>query len=173
MNKKKELISFSKLVKNRWKYIEYVDRKRWKTKKTIIYFLDYDNKNEYIEIEEGFEFDFNSSPKIFHFIVDRDEFVSALFHDYLYSRIWKVKIKNINNLSSTFKKFEKYIIWYEMNFSDDNDEIEAYYNRKFADLIWYYMSFEEQKICKRNLNKFKIFLAYLWIRVWWFLKFKR
>ena len=83
----KEYIKFSYLVKNREECIKYVDRKKYKTlNKEIIFFLDYDNKNEFIIIPTNYEFDFNSSPCFAHCIVDRDEFCIGIIHDYLYNK---------------------------------------------------------------------------------------
>lgn len=44
------MIKYSELVRNRGKYIEYMDRRKYRLNKELIYWIDYENKNEYIRI---------------------------------------------------------------------------------------------------------------------------
>ena len=158
--KNKKYIKFSELVKNRWKYINYVWVKKWKTNADIIYYIDFNNKNEFIIIPKWFEFDFNSSPPFFHWIIDRDEFAIALIHDFLYSTNWKVIIKNLKNLSWSFKNLMSYRNWFTFC-----DEIYFIYNRKFADIIWLQWAIAETREIQKSERKLRIFLGYLWIRL--------
>lgn len=163
-------IKFSDFVKNRWKYVKYIARKKWKTTANIRYYLDYNNKNEYIEVPKWFEFDFNSCPVFFHWVVDRDEYAIALFHDYLYSVIWEVVIVDQNNLSSTFRELKKYWFWFSYSVTQ---KWEFLYNRKFADTIWLEWAIAETREIKRKEQKLKILLWYLWIRIGGGFKFRK
>lgn len=158
-------IKYSYIVRNRWECIDYIGKKSYITlNREIIYYLDYQNKNEYIIIPKNYIFDFNSSPCFWHCIVDRDEFMIALIHDYLYSKEWKIHIKDENNLSSTFVKLMKY--W---NFTSNWN---FNYSRKFTDRIWLYWAIEEAlKIEKKN-KTIKACIWYLFIRIFGFRKFK-
>lgn len=80
------MIKYSQLVKHREKYISYLGIKRYRINEDLIYWIDYENQNEYVFIPAGYEFDFNSSPCYAHCFVDRDQFMIAVVHDMLYSR---------------------------------------------------------------------------------------
>lgn len=43
-------MKYSELVRNRGKYIEYMDRRKYRIREQLIYWIDYEHKNEYILI---------------------------------------------------------------------------------------------------------------------------
>lgn len=168
----KKYVRFSYLMKNREKCIFYIDRKKFKTlDEEIIFFLDKNDKNEYIIIPASYEFDFNSSPCFTHCIVDVDEFCIALIHDYLYWRNWTVYIKDENNKSNIFKKLERY--WHWISYDVLDSYYEFLYNRKFADKVWLLWAKVEKKEIERKNEWIKCFLWYLWIRIWWCFCFRK
>ena len=160
---------YSDVVRNRGKYIDYLDRKLYKTNFPIRYYIDYNNKNEYIDIPADYEFDFNSAPTWGHMIVDRDEFMIWLVHDRLFDKNCKVHIKDIDNLSPKFLELSKY--WFDFRF--ENWEWEFLYDRKFADKIWYYGAKEEAKEIERVNKDLKAYLWYLAIRIGWSKHFRK
>lgn len=171
----KLFIKYSYLVKNRWDCIDYLDRKKYITcNDPIRYYIDYKNKNEYIDIPPSYIFDFNSSPCFWHCVVDRDEFMIWLVHDRLFDKKCKVIIKDLDNLSETFKKLMKYWYWTSTHYRKDNTQYtEFLYTRKFADLIWLYWAKEEAKQIERVNKDKKAFLWYLAIRIWWAKNFRK
>lgn len=169
VNWKREFHKYSEVVRNRWKYIDYLDRKLYKTNYPIRYYIDYKNKNEYIDIPANYEFDFNSAPTWWHIIVDRDEFMIWLVHDRLFDKNAKVIIEDIENLSDRFLKLCKY--GFDFKFQDW--QWEFLYNRKFADKIWYYWAKEEAREIERVNKDWKAFFWYLAIRIWWAKHFRK
>ena len=158
-------IKFSELVRDRRSYIKQIWNKKRKTLKAIRYYIDYYDKNEYIEIPAGFEFDFNSVPAFFHWIIDRNEFMIALIHDYLYSTKWKVIVKDKNNLSCVFEQLQKHGLGYTYSSELDIWFREFRYNRKFADIIWLQWALAESEEIRRRKQRIKILLWYLGIRI--------
>lgn len=168
------MIKYSDLVRNRWKYIEYIDRRKYRLKETVRFWIDYDHQNEYIDIPEGYVFDFNSSPCFAHCVVDRDEFCISLIHDYLYSREGKVMMVDLDDLSDRFMEIDKYSLWMKAYHDyDGNIVYEFLYTRKFADLIWRIGAQEETEEIERVRKSFKIFLGYWALRLGWSRGFKK
>jgi len=163
----KLFIKYSYLVRNRWDCIDYLDRKKFITcNDPIRYYIDYKNKNEYIDIPASYIFDFNSAPCFWHCVVDTDEFMIALIHDRLFDKKWKIIIKDLDNLSDTFKRLEKYWYWTSSHFDNDKWYTEFLYTRKFADLIWLHWANEEAEKIERVDKSRKVYLWYLAIRIW-------
>lgn len=167
-------IKYSFLVRNRWECIDYLDRKKYQTLPYVIrYYIDYRNKNEYVDIPASYIFDFNSAPCFWHCVVDRDEFCIWLVHDWLFDKRCKLIVKDQNNLSERFKKLEKYCIWTSTHFNWDKTYTEILYTRKFADIIWLEGAKEEAKEIERVNKDTKAFLWYLAIRLWGGLSFRK
>ncbi len=162
----KNYIKYSHLVKNRWECIEYVWQNLWRTKEAILYWLDYKRQNEYIIIQEWFEFDFNSVPCFGMCIVWKDEFMIAIIHDYLYWLDWKINIFDKRKLSPFFYKTMTWF-WFK------KETGEYLYNRKMADKIWLNWAIEEKKEIERIDVTKRTYLWYLAIRIWGRLSFKK
>ncbi len=167
------MIKYSDLVRNRWKYIEYLDRRKYRLKESVRFWVDYDHQNEFIDVPEGFVFDFNSSPCFAHCVVDRDEFCIAIIHDMLYKKEGKVMILDPDHLSPRFEKLKKHSVWQKIFWNDDGKHAEFLYNRKFADLLWLYGAIEEAEEIERVRKSFKIFLGYWALRLGWSRGFKK
>ncbi len=159
------MLKYSSLVRNRWHYIEYLDRRRYRLKDDLRYWIDYENQNEYIDIPAWYEFDFNSSPCFAHCIVDRDEFCIAIIHDMLYKKEGKVMILDPDHLSPRFEKIKKHSVGQKIFWNDDGKHAEFLYNRKFADLIWRIWAQEESEEIERVRKPLKIFLGYWALRI--------
>ena len=155
----KEYIKYSYMVRNRSECIEYVEQNKWKTKKSIIYWLDYKLQNEYIIIPKWFEFDFNSVPCFWMCVVWKDEFMIAIIHDYLYSIEWKINIVSENLISNSFNDIKTGYWFY-------GETGEYLYNRKMADKIWLNWAIEEKKEIERVDVSKRAYLGYLAIRLW-------
>lgn len=167
------MIKYSDLVRNRGQYIEYLDRRRYRLKDDLRYWIDYDHQNEYIDIPAWYEFDFNSSPCFAHCIVDRDEFCISLIHDYLYSREGKVTIKNIENYSELFTRLKKHSTGVKVYWNDSGQHYEFLYTQKWADLIWLYGAREEAEEITRVRKKWKTLFGYIALRFFWGKSFKK
>lgn len=168
------MIKYSELVRNRGKYIEYMDRRKYRIREELIYWIDYEHKNEYIRIPKWYIFDFNSSPCFAHCIVDRDQFVISLIHDMLYSREWEVYVIDRKNLSEKFKKIEKN--WYGYTFWKEEWEkmVQSFlYNRRFADKIWLWGAIEESREIERVDRTKQAYIGYLGLRIWGWKNFKK
>ena len=168
------MIKFSTFCKHFWNYVREVgqDWWRWELKRDIIYWIDYNNKNEFIIIPKWFVFDFNSAPIIAYKFVDKKEYKIALIHDYLYSKFWKIEILDFKNLSRKFLYFQKKAnLWKNNYFLETENSITKNfikYNRKFADLLWLYWAWEEDRAIKINLSywyRFKVLIWYYVIRI--------
>ena len=152
----KRYIKYSYLLKNRWECIKYIWKWKYKTcDEPIIFFIDYNKKDEYVIIPPWFEFNFNSSPSITHFIVDKDEFAIALIHDYLYNRT---------------EERDWYMLWiikYIENINDIYYELERTPTRREADKIWLKWAIVENEVIFGKKKKLKPILWYLWLRLFW------
>lgn len=167
------MIKYSDLVRNRGQYIEYLDRRRYRLKDDLRYWIDYDHQNEYIDIPAWYEFDFNSSPCFAHCIVDRDEFCISLIHDYLYSREGKVIIRDPQNYSELFQKLFPYSTGIKVYWNDSWQHFEFLYDQKWADLIWLYGAREEAEEITRVKKKWKTLFGYIALRLFWKKSFKK
>lgn len=172
-------IKFSYLLTNRENIILY--KWRWKYKTVwlpIIYFIDYENKNEFIIIPPNFNFDFNSSPRFFRFIVDKDEFISALIHDFLY--------KINQDIEKEWVTYHLGMVEYNSyNLTLDDIFDKARYitrtklltiTRKWADMLWLRNALLEEELLRweiPRLTKMRIYLWYYWLRLFWFLNYKK
>ena len=158
----KRYIKYSYLLKNRWECIKYIWKWQYKTcDEPIVFFLDYNKRDEYVIIPPWFEFNFNSSPTFTHWIVDKDEFAIALIHDYLYARV---------------SERDWYIIWvikYNENINWISYVLDRTPTRREVDKIWYQWAIIENKIIFWKNRRFKVILWYLWIRLFWRVAWKK
>lgn len=162
----KKYIKYSYLVKNRWDCIKYLDKKLYQTKEKIIFWLDYNNKNEYIIIPKDYIFNFNSVPCIWECVVWTDEFMIALVHDFLCWTAWKINVIDIDNLSSSFK--------FIMNGTWFNLETWSYnYSRKMADRIWRIWAIEEAINIWEYNPTIRVYVAYGVLRLLGWTQYKK
>ena len=174
MNNITKASSFSDLVRDRSSCIGYLDRCKYVTLTDIIYWIDYDYKNEFVLIPKWYVFDFNSSPCITQCLVAKDEFCIALIHDYLYSRKGKIIILNRLNLSP---RMQEYMKASGQDLFDDilnlEESIEFIYNRKFADTLWRIGAIEEAKEIEHRDARKQAWIGYIGIRLLWNRHFKK
>lgn len=154
----KKYVRFSYLLRHREECINYIWKGLFQTlDEEIIYFLNYKDKKEFIIIPPLFKFDFNSSPTAMHWIVDKDEFCIALIHDYLYSIVTSDR---------------GYTLWVIQSVTD-NWIAERTPSRREADKIWFRWAMVENKNIFWRNNYFKTIIGYLWLRLFWWMNWKK
>lgn len=97
-----------KLQKN-GSLIKKIGTEKFYVDKEFIWYLDFDNKKEYIIVESGFVTDFASIPRIFRIFFNPSRYISAVLHDKLReSRI----IENTDGLWRYCGKMEADMIYF-------------------------------------------------------------
>lgn len=135
--KKKEYLKYSDCVKNRSLLLEYVWVSKWKYKADMIYWLSYQNQNEYLIIHKWETTDLSSAPCFAQCIIPKEKYLMSCIHDEGYAiRTTYIYIKDRSNLSLRFRELMKY-----GKFVDNKTFLP---NRKFWDLLFLYGMQEEQ-----------------------------
>jgi len=126
-----------------WTLTKQLGNKLWTVDKEFIWYLDYEEKDYYIKVEKWFTSDFWSIPRLLWFIFDKTKFVSYILHDKLY-----------NN----------HRVWREISpWVYESKEL----TRKECDMIlleWLNLEWA---------NIFEKTFIYLWVRIGWWLSFKK
>lgn len=73
-------------------------------KSTFRYYIDYETKNEYVEVKEGFVTNFGSIPRLLRPFFDPVKYISYIFHDYLYSKKAEIIVENPAKVSEYSRK---------------------------------------------------------------------
>lgn len=150
-------MKFTHAIENYKDVFQQVWKNKWVTLQDILWYIDYENKNEFRIIPEGFEFNWGNSPCFTHCIVDDDDYPFAFCgHDFDYSWNSEYIILDLNNLSETFEEYMRY--W---TISVSNDKVIFIPDRKFADLVL------KDTIQVEWLSKFRAKLVYRGVRLWW------
>lgn len=149
-------MKFTQALENYTWVFNQIGKNKWVTLQEIIWYVDYENKNEFRIIPKGFEFNWGNVPCFLHCIVDDDDYPFAFCgHDYDYSGTTEYIISDIHNLSATFEEYMEHWI---ISISDNG--IKFIPNRKFADLIL------RDTIKVEGLSKIKSDLVYRGVRLW-------
>lgn len=109
----------------------------------FIWYISYDKKDTYIIVPSGFKTNFGSIPRIIQAFFSPTKFLAYVLHDFLYSNDCKIIFQD---------EFETHIYPY---------------TRKQADQIMgEAIKVEWGWFLERHL-------IYLWVRIWWFLHYKK
>lgn len=150
-------MKFTQALENYTWVFSQIGKNKWVTLQEIIWYVDYENKNEFRIIPKGFEFNWGNVPCFLHCIADDDDYPFAFAgHDYDYSWDSEYIILDLDNLSETF---EKYMHLWTISVSDT--KIVFIPNRKFADIIL------RETIQVEWLSKIRAKLVYRGVRLWW------
>ena len=134
----------------------------WIVKEEFIWFVNYETKLSYIIIPKWFRTNFWSIPKLLQIIFSPTKYLAYVLHDYLYSK--KARII----LSDKIDSFDKEINSLHVSFENwDKTEIYTIPNRKFADKTL------REAIKVEWWIFLERFFIYLWVRMFWFLKFNK
>lgn len=114
----------------------------FEVREEFFWYLDYQKKNPFVIVPEGFQTNFGSIPRIMRVFFTPTKYLGYILHDYLYSWSWKII------------------------YQDDDEYSEVQYTRKEADLILRNcLKVEGAWFLERNM-------IYLWVRIWWFLHYE-
>lgn len=134
----------------------------WIVKEEFIWFINYETKLSFVIIPKWFKTNFWSIPKIIQNIFSPTKYLAYVLHDYLYSKDSKIIISD--HMDSFDKEIHSLRVLFEEN---NNPKIYAKPNRKFADKILIEAIKVEWWIFIER------FFIYLWVRIFWFLKFNK
>lgn len=75
--------------------------KYWYVKEKFVWFLDYADKENYIEIFKGFKTDLWSIPTVLQVFFSPSKYIGYIQHDYLYSKWGQILDRQFNKISYT------------------------------------------------------------------------
>jgi len=85
-----ELAKNGSIKRDIWKWT-------WEVTDQFVWYLNYEDKKEYVIVPKGFKTDFGSIPRLLWFIFEPTKYIWYILHDYLVS--WEWKVQNSNDYS--------------------------------------------------------------------------
>ncbi len=76
---------FTMAMKNNWLLKKIPRSKYWRIEEQFIWYIDYNNKDNYVVVPKWFKTDFGSIPKPLQNIYNPTKYIAYILHDYLYS----------------------------------------------------------------------------------------
>ena len=162
----RKYLTYSAAVQDRSLLLRYTAVSTWENKRNLLYWISYFNKNEYIVSPKWSITDLASSPCFAQCLIPKEKYLISRIHDEGYSKKdTYVYIIDRNALSLKFKDLEKHWEW--MN---DNTFIP---NRKFWDILFLEWMEEERLVFYDESWTIAPCLAYLAVRLFGWLKYKK
>ena len=81
-------MKFTKVIKlkQNWLLKKIPNSDLFEVRQEFVWYLDYDNKKEYVVVPKWFRTNFWSIPRFLRFFFNPVDYVSYILHDYLYSK---------------------------------------------------------------------------------------
>lgn len=138
-------MKYTKAIKlhKNWTLIKELGNNLWTVDGSFVWYLCYMTKGYYIEVEHWFKTDFGSIPRPLWFFFDKTKYVSYILHDWLYSKPYIEK--KVSSVSYQ---------WVMITRKQCDDIL----------IEWMYLEWA---------SRVEIFFVYLWVRLFWWLFFKK